>query len=298
MDGSLGGTRAAGPDRAEASSATEIAIAEDDTSASTVSVSYRVLIEQGQDVEDARREAIQGAQSEAIRRVVGAQVRARQELRTVESHQELREHFSEAIQVDAAGRVVRSRILDETVERGPRAERYYRVAARITVRPEVGESDPSFRITRFELNDRLFFDRGPPRESDEVIATVQTSEPAYLTIIQVSGDTLQVLLPNRLMDRRRVPAGEPYEFPPERWRDRGLRLRAQLPSGTRESREELVVIATKEAVPLFARQEGEVIRQGAVNTVEARRRALNRWLVSIPLDERAVAWSSYQIRAE
>lgn len=260
--------------------------------AKTVEVTYRVLLSQ-QSLAEARQQAIRRAQAEAVRQVVGTQVQADETSIRQETETTLVERYDQFIRTGAAGRVTDYTVLEEGVEeRGQQT--YYRVRVRAAVVPETGQPDPGFSV-RLALNDQLFFDRGRPAASDEIIATVEATKDAYLTLFSITADTLQVIWPNAIVEEAVAPANAPVQFPPPDLRAQGLRLRAEVPPERQRATERLLVVATKSMIP-FRPTPAFDVTDGALKTVQANVQALNRWLVNIPLGQRAIATVAYEVR--
>lgn len=151
------------------------------------------------------------------------------------------------------------------------------------------------------LNDagRVFVDRGSKTDSDEIIAEIEVSKDAHVTLFEVTTDTLKVLWPNSLTKRYSmepfVPADTIVEFPPPRLRNFGFRFRAQVPAGRERVTRRLVVVATKEDVPFREVLAYEVEEDRTLKVRKTSIQALNRWLVKIPLGQRAIQSVTYDV---
>lgn len=263
-----------------------------------VEVTRRVLVAPGMSLDDARRRAIDDAQAEAVREVVGTQVDAVQLASRTERGQTLDDAFSSIVQASASGRVTAYTITRDTVEQTRDASGrplYYLVLVLLAdVTPEEGRPDPGFRVS-LELNQPVFTDGGPGHR-DEIIARVRVTKDAYVTLFQVSGDSVQLLLPNQWVRANHVLAGQSMEFPPADLRSGiGLHLLAEVPPGATRTTERLTVVATKRPVP-FTGALGTSTEPGVVNTIQGTLVALQRWLVNIPLSERAESDILYETR--
>jgi hypothetical protein len=262
----------------------------------TVTVTQRVLVAGDITPADAKRQAIEKALAEAVRRVAGVRVQSAQ-LGVDEDRQgRVRDSFLSVVQLDAAGRATDYRILDErfTTERHPSlgSQLYIELRALVTVAREQGMPDPGFTVA-VSLNDALFFDTGASLEgNDELIATITASRSAWITVFGITGDSAQVLLPNAYMTDHHAMAGVGMELPSREWRDRGVHFRASLPPQEQARRELVMVVATETPVtfPLPART------SAAEPTPAFSLMAIQRWLVTIPLDQRAIAFAAYEVR--
>jgi hypothetical protein len=150
---------------------------------------------------------------------------------------------------------------------------------RAVVEREVGTPDASF-VVELTLNaDRFAVRPGSVAAADEIIATVRTTRPAFLTLFAIADDSAQRLFPNEYLREVPVGGGAAMQLPDPEWRARGLHLRPTLPAGRATRRELLLVVATRTAVPP---------PPSALSLLE-----LQRWLVRIPLGSRALAVAHY-----
>jgi hypothetical protein len=260
----------------------------------TVNVEYQIY-SGDKAPQKARELAIRRAQAEAVRRVVGTEVQAERVSSSVQSGEERVERFAQIVRTGASGRVINSEVLEaKTTEQG--GSLFYKVRIRATVVPEQGQSDPSFEVN-ISLNqqDRVYLDRGPLSESDQIVASFEATKDAYLTVLSVRPDTMKVVWPNSRLPEAFVPADSTVEFPPPDLRRLGLRWRVQAPQGQEEVTERIVVVATKKKIPFEPIPNYEVT-SGRLKTAGATVEALNRWLVEIPLNQRAVSTATYTVR--
>lgn len=266
------------------------------TSADTVEV-LRQLPLGNQSPTEARRQAIDEARAEAVRQVVGTQVQAERRSATIDRGEEIVDRFSEVVRTGASGRVVDSEVVEDTLtERN--GTYLYQLRLRAAVMAEQGRPDSGFQVS-LKLNDedQVYVDRGSVRESDEIVATMETTKDAYLTLFDVAPDTVAVVWPNSLTDDTFAPADTPVEFPPPNLRTSGgLRFRVQAPDDRDVETRRLVVVATKEEVP-FRSVPDYRVQEGQLSTAQASLQTLNRWLVNIPLDQRAMASATYEVKA-
>jgi hypothetical protein len=262
----------------------------------TVTVTQRVLVAGDLTPADAKRQALEKALAEAVRRVSGVRVQSAQLGVDEDRGGRSRDSFLSVVQLDAAGRATNYRVLDErfVTERHPSlgAQLYLELRALVTVARETGTVDPGFTVA-VSLNDALFFDSGGSLEgNDELIATITTSQDAWLTVFDVMGDSAELLMPNAIMTDARVVAGRAAELPSREWRDRGVHFRASLPPQEKARRELLVVVATRSPVPFpTAAAAADAATPRPISLM-----AIQRWLVTIPLEQRAIAFAAYEVR--
>jgi len=261
--------------------------------ARTVEASYEIYAG-NKTLEEARQAAVNRAQAEAVRKAIGTQVQAQRRSATIEAGEEIVNRFSQVVRTGASGRVVDYNVLEETLrERGGSTFQYVRIRA--TVEPTTGQPDEDFTVDLHLTDaDQTFVARDRLEESDEVIAEIEVSKDAYLTLFSVTPDTLQVIWPNSLSEDTFVPAGRAVQFPPPDLRARGLHLRVEVPEGRDRITERLVAVATKQRTPFREVPERE-IEDGTLATAQASMQALNRWLVEIPLGQRAIRSVTYDV---
>ena len=261
----------------------------------TVTVTQRVLVAGDMTPAEAKRQAVEKALAEAVRRIVGVRVQASQLGVDEDRGGRTRDSFLSVVQLDAAGRATDYRVIDDrfVTERHPAlgAQVYYELRALVTVAREIGAPDPGFSVA-VTLNDALFFDTGAGLEgNDELIATITPSRDAWLTVFDVAGDSAQLILPNALMSETRALGGRPFELPSREWRDRGVHFRASLSSQETARRELLVVVATRDRVVFPAEKSTDTAAPPLISLM-----AIQRWLVTIPLEQRAIAFAAYEVR--
>ena len=261
----------------------------------TVTVTQRVLVAGDVTPAEAKRQAVERALAEAVRRVSGVRVQSAQLGVGDDRNGRVNDSFLSVVQLDAAGRATDYRILDEKFqsERHPAlgTQLYFELRALVTVAREHGAIDPGFTVA-VSLNDALFFDGGGSLEgNDEVIATITPTQDAWLTVFGVVGDSAQLLLPNALMSDNHAAGRRATELPAREWRDRGVHFRASLPPAEKARRELVVVVATRKPVQFTpATPTGDAI-SSSFPLMD-----IQKWLVTIPLDQRAIAFAAYEVR--
>lgn len=267
----------------------------------TVTVPYEVSL-QGRTPEEARAVALSRARAEAVRRVAGVHVRAERSSMSVDVGQGVggpgvERRFTQNIRSSTSGRVIQETVLEEGIQSRSN-ETVYFVRLDATVHVQAGGADPGFTATlTLKDSDRTYVARIPRAASDEVVVTAEVSKDAFVTLLSITADTIEVVWPNALVAENRVPAQVPVEFPSPEWRARGLRFRAALPEGVHHRTERLMLVATKERVP-FDAIPNLAVQDGTLATHEATLHALNRWLVQIPLDQRTTATATYYVKRD
>ena len=253
----------------------------------TVTVEQRVLLSPDLTPAEARRRALEHALADAVRQVAGVRVQSNELSVLDERGSAIRNGYSSVVQLDAAARATDYRVLEEEwvsvrhPEIGPQL--YLRTRTLVVVEHERGVPDPAFSVD-VTLNASLFTTRtGQASESDEVIAVVHASRDAFLTLFVIADDSAERVFPNLYVPSVSVQADRRIEIPDADWRARGVRLRASLPEGRAARRELFMVVATRQAIPPPRPTRLSIM-------------SVQRWLVQIPADQRAVGFASYEIR--
>lgn len=253
----------------------------------TVTVEQRVLMSPDLTPAEARRRALDYALADAVRQVAGVRVQSTELSVLDERGSAIRNGYSSVVQLDAAARATDYRVLEEEwvsvrhPEIGPQL--YLRTRTLVVVERERGLPDPAFSVD-VTLNASLFTARsGQASESDEVIAVVRASRDAFLTLFVIADDSAERVFPNSYVPSVSVQADRLIEIPDADWRAKGVRLRASLPEGRAARRELFMVVATRQAIPPPSPTRLSVM-------------SVQRWLVQIPADQRAVGFASYEIR--
>ena len=253
----------------------------------TVTVEQRVLMSPDLTPAEARRRALDNALADAVRQVAGVRVQS-SSLSILDEHgSAIRDGYSSVVQLDAAARATDYRVLGEEWEsvRHPQIglQLYLRTRTWVVVEREHGSPDPAFSV-EVTLNATLFTARGGQASaSDEVIAAVRASQDAFLTLFVIADDSAERIFPNEYVPRVGITADSRIELPDPDWRARGVRLRASLPEGRAARRELLMVVATRTAIPPPPSMRLSIM-------------GVQRWLVRIPADQRAVGFAAYEVR--
>ncbi len=230
-------------------------------------------------LDEAKRCALNKARSEAIIKALGIIINAR----TMDISGDIGSAFTSITQGEVYGKIVEEKILKEGLDK-IRAEGkeipVYKVKIKANVKEEKGKPDPNFKV-KIELNKHIFRDR------DEIIVKVKSTKDCYITLLNfLSNDTVIVLFPNELMTDNFIEGGKMYEIPPEDLRNKGVKFKVGLPADKYEAVECIGVIATKKNYRL-----GEIKGLTHKETLIK----LNKWLITIPLDERTSDYVIYKI---
>lgn len=250
--------------------------------------------------EEAKRRALENARQEAIRYVVGVRISSVTHARQIGLYnstgdqEELQESFATICEQTCSGKIVE--------ERAPRWRTYtiadpksplpitvYRVYLRAKVVREEGKTDPTFNMG-VKLNKDVF------QDGDEITMRIWASEDCYLTVLNIAAnDTVYVLLPHEYRRDNFILGGRAIEVPNAEERAIGIHYRVHLPEGQEVATEFIKIIATRNFYE-FGKSLKKVGGFPFVPTPRGALVELQRWLVRIPIDERAEAMAVYEIR--
>lgn len=253
--------------------------------ADTVTVEHRLLMTPDLTPAEARRRAIDAALAEGVRRVAGVRVQSSAISTTDERGAKIDARYSSVIALDAAARAVDYQVTHEeweTRKLDGSSQLYLRLTLRAVIERERGTPDAAFTLDLSLNAPRYEVRADAASRNDEIIATVRTTRAAHLHLFTIAGDSVQRLFPHAYLPDVTADSGSIAELPDPDWRDRGLRLRATLPPGLNERRELLLVVATRTPV--------------APPALSLSLMELQRWLVRIPLQDRALAFAQYDVQ--
>ncbi|HPC00272.1 MAG TPA: DUF4384 domain-containing protein [Syntrophales bacterium] len=154
------------------------------------------------------------------------------------------------------GLIVGEEILEEGLKREGEAPVYIcRLKARVQVLdPGRERFMTSLRAEIAGPDGPLSSSRAVFRDGEEMVIRIRGDKSFYPHIFSVDQDgRVAELLPHPLVRWDLVPAGREVLFPTEDLRKAGFRLRVRAPAGLSRAYETIVVIATKEAVPILDR---------------------------------------------
>lgn len=238
----------------------------------------------GRTPEAARREALHRARDKAVAEVTGVRIAAQQLRLRSEVPGAMRDAFSYLVQTSTQGRIVheevsyRTELLDDVP--------VYRATLVAEVALEDGERDPGFTVDFHPTPDTHAF-----RDGEGIALEVVATRDSYLTVFNVRSDgEVEVLFPNRFDDDNRAPAGKTVRLPRP---SRGFEIRARLSEGRDRDREQVLVVATLDAVPYRVEALGDEMVPDSDR--EPGLTALNRWLLQIPVARRAEALWEYEV---
>ena len=194
--------------------------------------------------------------------------------------------MAQGISQETTGWITRDTVLSWRTTDGGRS---YTLQYQGCGRTAVGKRDPSFFIeVTLDKDPPAYLDNGPGRR-DSIVVTIKTSKPAYLTVFFRTADTMTVLYPSAVVGspfRKELVSGGELRVPPA-----GNRLRTVLRGGSRRSMDWIVVVATRQEVPLtLAPPSSDAPALQRLTWHE-----YARWLNQIPLEDRFVVERPFSI---
>ena len=193
----------------------------------------------------ARAQAISEARVKAMQRLLGVRLLHNfidfEQESSLKGEVALTEHL---LRVTQLGRVLKEDILragpvDLKGCTGCRFEAHIRAC----IVPLRDLSDRDFAV-QLSLNRPRF------RDGDEAVMTVTSTRDSYVYLFNVDTDwNATLLFPNDYATDNRIAGGQPFVYPDESLRTKGIRSVARLPSGSTISAEMIRVIAAKIPLP-------------------------------------------------
>jgi hypothetical protein len=236
---------------------------------------------------DVKQEALERARRKAIEQVVGLKVQGETMVRNFAMQ-------SDFVASLSSGTILEEKVLrweTETVKKDEASAPLliYRVFLKAKVAMETASPDPAFKISA-ALNRPLF------KNGDDVLLRIKSTRDCYVTILVVTEkNNVFLVLPNKYKKSNFIKEGEEYIYPSENDVSKGLTLKAGLLPGTKRTKENFRIIATKKPInftpDVFA--EGIGLESFARDTATVSE--LVRELMAIPAHERTEAFLAYEI---
>ncbi|MCL4510557.1 MAG: DUF4384 domain-containing protein [Bacteroidetes bacterium] len=231
----------------------------------------------GKSMEEIRIEALNNARSDALQKA-GIEVSAGTLSLKSEGNNGLIDFFSEFAESSTRGL-----ILDERDVRFDRPEpldstyTVYRVIAHVEVQvgaPQ-GKPDPAFKVTLSSARETYM-------EYEPATLNVNSTESGYLTILDIHGDSINVLFPNVIDQKNYLSANTDFVFPPSK----AYSLEFETDKGTSSSADIIIAIVTKDDVP-FPNINKVGLERSRLLLGEKTLTTYAKWLYRIPLDRRS-----------
>ncbi len=159
----------------------------------------------------------------------------------------------------------------------------HEVKIRALIKPTLSQPDPGFQL-------EMAVDRESYRNGESLVISLQATRDCYVTLFNLySNDSLLVIAPNQYLPEISLHKNVGMTIPPS---NANWDFPLSLTLGDTLAYEGLFAVATKTNIPFPGMEAKE--REGLLSFGDALLR-LNRWLIAIPLDQRADAWEFYRI---
>ena len=241
------------------------------------------------DPEQGYAQALEQARMQAIQSVAGVQMQSETLLMESVQGGDYSRLFSEINNLISYGQIV-----DEKYTRS--MEHYqpdptstpiplYRVHLRALVKMEKGRADPNFQL-ELTLNRHTFI-----AGRDTMVIALRSNQDCFVTLFNIvpQTDSVYVLLPNDKTPTFPLKAGVERIIPEPAW---GTSIRLFPLAGHDQHGEAMLAIATRSHIDFMA---GRLLGGLALGK-QAALTELTRWLVTIPIEERATDFRQYQVR--
>jgi hypothetical protein len=203
-----------------------------------VEVTAEVVAPESETPAQARSRALAAARRAAVESVAGIRIRS-----SLISYEGVRGADASSLVQSLTASRADALVLDEklvSTRMLPMATGGYRmrVVMQARVLDRSRSRDPGFRI-QVELDRERFL------AGEDVALSVRSSRDARIYVLGITQDSAAVLLPNKWLADTRARSGQWLRFPDADLRERGVRLVAQVPSGSDSATEALVAVALR-----------------------------------------------------
>lgn len=245
--------------------------------------------------EQAKKIALDNARAEAIKSAFGLNISEEifssfNEVKNNDKIEEFNENFNKIIHTATNGKIIDEKVQFETKVENGNVIIYANLEA--TVIEEIGNSDPDFKV-EIILPKTKFYVNEDTNKSDNLDFKLWSSEDCYLYLFNVMhNDTITILLPNELIKdnsykiQKKVQNYEKYF--------NNVKFTVGLPKDKDYVIEGLLLIAIKEKIN-FIPNVLETEKNGNLITYNTRLTNLMKWLVKIPLNQRAEIFKTIEI---
>ncbi|MGC8596073.1 MAG: DUF4384 domain-containing protein [Candidatus Kryptoniota bacterium] len=233
----------------------------------------------GNDMEKIHTEALSKARSDALQKAGIEVVSGTLSLKSEEDNK-LIDFFSEFTESNSRGLILDEKVRFDKPIPVDSSYTVYRLTAHVHALvgiPE-GEIDPSFEV-------KLTVDRDTYKEYEPVTMRIKTTKPGYLTILDIHGDSVNVLFPNAIDRNNYISAGTDFVFP----QGKSYRLEFETENGKQRSTDMIIAVVTIDRIP-FQNIEKINLEGSKLMTGQKSLIAYAKWLYRIPLNRRSLAY--------
>lgn len=238
----------------------------------------------GSDIEKIHAEALNRARSDALKKA-GIEVTSGTLLLKSGGENKLIDFFSEFVETNSRGLILDERVSFEKPEPVDSSYTVYRLTAHVhaLVGLQKGEPDPSFEV-------KLLSDRNTYSEYEPATITVKTTKPGYLTILDVHGDSMDVLFPNSIDRNNYISPNTEFVFPPTR----AYTLTFETEKGEVSSTDMIIAVVTTDSIP-FPNIQKRALEGSKLTLAKKPMTSYARWLLNIPSNRRCLDWKLIQV---
>jgi hypothetical protein len=236
---------------------------------------------------DVKQEALERARRRAIEQVVGFKVQGETMVRNFAMQSDFVASLSSGAILEEKVLRWETEILKKDNTSAPLL--VYRVFLKAKVALDTANPDPAFKISA-SLNRPLF------KNGDDVVLRIKSTRDCYVTILVVTeNNNVYLVLPNKHKKSNFLKEGEEYIYPSESDVSKGLTLKAGLLPGSKRTRENFRIIATKKPINFTPDIFAEGVGLESFTRETATVGELIKELVTIPAHERTEAFLAYEI---
>lgn len=231
--------------------------------------------------------AQQRAMNEAIEKVAGVEVFSTKNFqKESSSDDEIVSRYASFMNTFSKATVKDYKVLDrfstEMKEDGESVFKYTVKLEAEVIKSDEGP-DPGFTV-QMNINKPAYI------EGDELIVTVGVSKTGFVTLFNfTSNNRVYIIYPNAVMEQKVMKSNEKRQIPSDEDRKSGIVFELEVAKGQKSSSEIMLAIATKQRIPLITEMDDNT------GFEYVRMKDFQRWLSSIPLNQRAYDSKQYFI---
>lgn len=241
--------------------------------------------------EEARQIALENAERDAIRKVVGIKITSEHFDRVSENREGICELYSRISRSTLSGRIVAVRILNSNWQDVGGIPKFT-VGIEAEVVKEEGTPDHDF-VVRIRTDKEIYYEDGS-KGRDELKFKIDASKDSYIYVFNImSNDSVQLILPNPYIRDNEYKLSREVQFFEELFER--IALKVKVPENRASSIEALYVVALKNKSDILNNPEWKDKIATGNSTVGALY-DIQDWLIKIPVDERTENIVSYEIR--
>lgn len=248
--------------------------------------------------EEGQRKALELAQSEAIKKVVGLRVneetfRHLTEIQASNQQDEYFDIFSRLGRSTTSGKILQEESQFYTLIENNYPVYYVKLKAFVV--EEKGDTDPGFSV-KINMPRDVFYDRGIYSKNDKLEFNIEATKDCYIYLFNImANDSVQLLIPNQYLKDNSYNVNKYEQEYEKKINSLGINFTVGLSPNRVSQKEALLVIALKDKIDFmsgnFSKED-----QSIIPTYRAAMTDIMNWLIQIPVDRRTEAFRSFEIR--